>query len=146
VRKVFNNIQLLPLYGVLAYTMGLPGFTKLFNHQSVIEKYETMFKDTFIEQMVGTSSMIYVLGFLEFLVVGLLIISLVKKEFLYGKSKDWLLAALFMTMSTFAALGFGLRLISSHAGAANLFYYFMFTFFTFIWIARFESINFLSNE
>lgn len=137
-KKVLSNIQLLPLYAVLAYTLGLPGFAKVFNHQSVIGKYSKMFQETFIEQIFGTSFMIYVLGILELLVVVLLLISLFKKEFMFGKSKNWLLAANFTAMVTFASLGFGLRLIENHAGAANLFYYFMFTFFTHLWIMKHE--------
>lgn len=126
---LLDDLYLLPLYGVLAYTMGLPGWSKIFLHEKVIGRYTPMFADTFIGQILGTSAMIYLLGVMELAVVVLLIISLVRLEFLSCKTKTWLKAAVLMTMLTFMSLGFGLRLIGNVDGAANQYYYFGVTFF-----------------
>lgn len=138
-KKLLANIQLLPFYAVLTYTMGLPGFTKLFDHERVIGKYTQMFQHTFVDAFPGTSFMIYIFGVLEIAVAFLLFVSLIKKEFLPHRPKTWLNLAIFVSLVTFASLGFGLRLIENHEGAANQYYYFMLTFFAYFLVQKIES-------
>lgn len=137
-RKILSNIQWLPLYAVLGYTMGLPGYLKIFEHDRVIGNYTQMFQDTFIHQFPGTSFMMYVIGVMEILVPVLLLVSIVKKEFLVGYAKTWLLAANILTLVTYAVLGFGMRFIENHPGAANLYFYFMLTLIVYLWIQKVE--------
>ena len=130
-----DDLYLLPIYVVLVYTMGLPGWAKIFSHDQVIGRYVPMFADTFIDKIFGTSLMIYLLGIMEVVVVIFLVPSLAKLEFLYHKPKIWLKASLFTAMITFMSLGFGLRLVSNHDGAANQYYYFGVTFFFYCWVS-----------
>ena len=133
-----DDLYLLPIYAVLFYTMGLPGWAKIFAHEQVLTTYTPMFANTFIDTIFGTSLMVYLLGIMEVLAVIFLIPSLAKLEFLHDKPKVWLKAALFTTLVTFVSLGFGLRLIRNHNGAANLFYYFGVTFFFYCWLVYLE--------
>lgn len=126
---VFKTIGLFPIYIALFYTMGLPGWAKIFGGQHVIHKYETMFAGSFIAVLPGgTALMIFLLGLLELSVPVLLIISLVKKEFKNTRHKQWLNAALVVSCFTFIALCFGLSVLFNFAGAANLVFYAVFTF------------------
>ena len=142
---LLDQLYLLPLYVVLAYTMGLPGWSKIFLHEKVMGRYTPMFADTFIGKTVGTSAMIYLLGVMELAVVVLLAISVARLEFLARQPKLWLKSALFMTMLTFMSLGFGLRLIGNVDGAANQYYYFGVTFFFYLCVAYVERQARLEN-
>ncbi|WP_343560697.1 hypothetical protein [Sphingobacterium sp.] len=125
--KLLRN---LPVYAMLLYTMGLPGYVKLFNAAAVIPRYERMFKDSFIAQLPGgTSFMILIMGVFELLVTLLLLASLLKAEFKVDKSKPILNLALLLAIITFSMLCFGLMVINNYQGAINLVFYAIFTFF-----------------
>lgn len=138
-RNFLRNFELLPLYAVLFYTMGLPGFSKVFDHAAVLPRYAGMFENTFIGSFPGVSPAIFGLGLMEILVPILLLVSAFKLEFLEKKPKLWLEASLILTLTTFAALGFGLRLIQNHDGAANLYFYFGATLVALIWVRKLEA-------
>ncbi|AZB07675.1 hypothetical protein EG344_01850 [Chryseobacterium sp. G0162] len=124
-----KGFYLLPIYFILFYTMGLPGWAKLFGDSKVIEKYETMFAGSFLSNLPGgTAVMIYLLGVLELSIPILLLISLIKGEFKPGRNKFWMKISLVITCLTFMMLCFGLTIIFNFAGATNLLFYFIFTF------------------
>lgn len=138
---LFHIVLLLPLYAVLLYTMGIPGWAKIFGGPQVIERYVNMFRDSFIAQLPGgTSLMIYVLGALELAIPALLIISLVKGEFRLTAGKTWFNYALVLSMFTFGMLCFGLAVLFNFAGSANLVFYPIFTLLALV------SINQLTQQ
>lgn len=119
----------LPLYLMLFYTMGLPGYAKLFNAPTVLPRYEKMFSGSLIAQMPGgTAAMIQLMGILELIVALLILISLLKGEFKLYASKTYLRSALFLAIVTFSMLCFGLLVINNYQGALNLVFYAVFTF------------------
>lgn len=133
----FNAIKLLPLYAILLYTMGMPGWAKIFGGRQVIDRYTGMFKDSFIAALPGgTPLMIYLLGILELAVPLLLIISLLKGEFLQNRPKTWLNYALVLSIFTFAMLCFGLAVLFNFAGSANLVFYPIFTLLMLVYLNR----------
>lgn len=138
-RKFIRNFEVLPLYFVLFYTMGLPGYSKVFTHEAVLPRYAGMFENTLIGAFPGVSPAIYLLGLMEIMVPVLLLVSAARFEFLEKKSKIWLEAALVLTLSTFAALGFGMRLIQNHDSAASLYFYFGATLVALMWVRRREA-------
>lgn len=78
---LFNSIVLLPLYAILLYTMGMPGWAKIFGGDQVINRYVNMFSQSFIADLPGgTALMIYILGILELAVPAFLTISLASGE------------------------------------------------------------------
>ena len=48
---LFEKIKLLPIFFTLFFTMGQPGFNKIFDSAKVIPNYENMFKDSFLAQL-----------------------------------------------------------------------------------------------
>jgi hypothetical protein len=123
-------VRNLPVYGMLLFTMGLPGYTKIFNAAAVIPRYEQLFKDSFIANLPGgTPFMILMMGVFELLVALLLLASLFKGEFKVDKPKPILNLALLFAIVTFSMLCFGLMVINNYQGAINLVFYAIFTFF-----------------
>lgn len=126
--RFFNALLLLPLYAVFFYTMALPGWAKIFGGQQVIDRYVTMFKDSFVAALPGgTPLVIYALGILELAVPVLLLISLLKGEFRQSAAKTWLSYTLVLSIFTFTILCFGLAILFNFAGSANLVFYPIFT-------------------
>lgn len=130
-----KNIYLLPWYAMLFYTMGVPGWAKIFGGSTVQIRYTEMFKNNFIASLPGgTSAMIILLGILELAVPILICISLVKREFL-GGTQFWLKLAMGITILTFTMLSFGLAILFNFAGSSNLIFYSIFTFLMFMLIS-----------
>lgn len=122
--KFFNKIKLLPIFIILMFTMGQPGFQKLFNSSAVIPNYVKMFDGSILSQMPGgIPPFIYFLGIMEFSVPIILLISLLRKEFLKGDSKPFFSIAAIITIATFVMLNFGLTIITNYPGATNLIFY-----------------------
>ncbi|MEE6166777.1 hypothetical protein [Mycolicibacterium sp. 120322] len=117
-------VILLPLYAVIMYTFWLPGFEKLFDRGRTIPHYENIFKDSILGRLDLTAGLITSMGVLELLIVAISALSLCRREFLPTQPMPFFKVALFLSSTAFAMLGFGLRLIQNHAGAANQFYYF----------------------
>lgn len=133
----FRSFMLLPLYLILFYTMGLPGWAKLFGGPMVIERYVKMFKNSFVADLPGgTPLMIYGLGVLEMLVPLFLIISLLKLEFKVSSKKNWLNYAMLTSIFTFGMLCFGLAILYNFAGSVNLVFYPIFTLLVLICINK----------
>lgn len=125
---VFDKIKTIPIFLTLIYTMGQPGFQKLFNASQVIPNYVRMFDGSILAQMPGgIPPFIYLLGVLEFIVPIILLISLVKGEFLPGKSNLFFSIATLVTITTFVMLSFGLSILTNVPGANNLIFYAIFT-------------------
>lgn len=126
--NLFNSIKTLPIYFMLFYTMGFPGWQKLINSTEVMGKYSKMFNDSFLSKLPGgIEPFIYFVGILEILVPILLVISLAKKEFQKQASSIFLNFALLVSISTFVMLSFGLSVILNYPGATNLVFYGIFT-------------------
>ncbi|WP_418004141.1 hypothetical protein ACNO8X_03365 [Mycobacterium sp. PDNC021] len=126
VNKLLDVVLLLPIYAVIVYTFWLPGYEKLFVRGRTVPYYAGVFKDSILNRLGVTDILITSMGVLELTIVVLAVISLLRREFLPGASLPFFKLALFLSATAFAMLGFGLRLIQNHAGAANQFYYFGF--------------------
>ncbi len=127
---LFEKLKVLPLFFTMIYTMGQPGFQKIFAPQEVIPKYVEMFKDSFLAQLPGgIPPFIYLLGVFEITVAILLIISVVKREFLPAKNKLFFSIAMITGTLTFIMLAFGLSVLLMYPGATNLVFYAIFCLF-----------------
>ncbi|MNF10220.1 hypothetical protein D3C80_2110980 [compost metagenome] len=75
---------------MILYTMGIPGYEKLFHMEILLPKYIDMFHGSFISKLPGgTTSMILLIGVFEQTVVVLLFVSILKGEFLISEPKPW---------------------------------------------------------
>lgn len=125
----WTAVAQLPIYLMLFYTMGLPGYVKLFQAETVLPRYSKMFQDSFIADMPGgTSGMIILMGILELTVTLLLAIALIRGEYRTNLPKPTFNSALLLAVATFSMLCFGLLVIGNYQGAINLVFYAMFTF------------------
>lgn len=125
----WSVVRQLPIYLMLFYTMGLPGYVKLFQAEAVLPRYNKMFQDSFIAGMPGgTAGMIILMGIFELAVTLLLAIALIRGEFRAHSSKPTFNSALLLAVVTFSMLCFGLLVIGNYQGAINLVFYAIFTF------------------
>lgn len=126
---IFDGIAywatLIGVYLMVGGLMFYSGKEKLFDDnghppQSIV----TQFKGTFIDTFPGTHAAWIILGVLEFAVFALLVLSLVRLEFLPHRDKWLLQVGLAVAMLAFACLAFGQTATHQFAGTASLYTYF----------------------
>jgi polysaccharide pyruvyl transferase WcaK-like protein len=79
----------------------------------------------------------YFIGALELLAFGLVVVSIVKREFI-KMNFLWFRWALALSAFCFAILGFGLRVIRDFQGSANLFFYMGVILVAYLLLEKFE--------
>lgn len=132
--QIIVNLKLIPVYLLFMATFLQASLEKFFSG-GVPEWFHKQFANTFLNAFPGALALqYYAIAILEFSVVLLFLISGFHLEFLPGSSREFLQAALFLSLFTFFALGFGLRMSGDFQGAANLFMYFGITFLIFTMI------------
>ena len=126
---IFDGIAYLAtLIGVYLMVGGLmfySGKEKLFDDnghppQSIV----TQFQGTFVDTFPGTHAAWIILGVLEFGVFALLLLSLIRLEFLPHRDKFLLQVGLAVAMLAFACLAFGQTVTHQYSGTASLYTYF----------------------
>ncbi|SHH35798.1 hypothetical protein SAMN05421866_2703 [Chryseobacterium oranimense] len=126
--KIFTRIKILPIYFTIFYTMGFPGWQKIVNSTEVMGGYIKLFSNSFLSKIPGgIEPFIYFLGILEISVPILLILSLIKKEFLLNIPTQFLDWSIFISVCTFVMLSLGLGVVLNYPGSTNLIFYAVFT-------------------
>jgi uncharacterized membrane protein YphA (DoxX/SURF4 family) len=82
------------------------------------------FQGTFIEKVPGVDTAWVIIGILELAIVALMVVSIVRGEFLPHRPKSVLLAALALALVNFACLSFGQTSTGNNQGTASLYTYF----------------------
>lgn len=85
---------------------------------------EKQFEGTFVATFPGVDALWAILSVLEFGVFAILVISLIRGEFLPHKGKQVLLVGLSLALLTFACLSFGQTSTGNNEGTASLYTYF----------------------
>jgi hypothetical protein len=85
---------------------------------------EKQFEGTFVATFPGVDALWAILSVLEFAVFAILLISLVRGEFLPHRRKSILLVGLSLALLTFACLSFGQTSTGNNEGTASLYTYF----------------------
>jgi len=116
---------LIGVYLMVGGLMFYSGKEKLFDDdghppQSIVQQ----FKGTFIDTFPGTHAAWIILGILEFAVFALLLLSLVRLEFLPHRDKWLLQVGLAVALLAFACLAFGQTATKQYSGTASLYTYF----------------------
>lgn len=124
------------IYAVYGLTFALAGGFK-FRDKVVPDWFKAQFGNTFVAKIPGLTIAYWKIAFLEILVPCLLIVSLVRTEFLPGSNPCFLQLAVALASVIFTMLGFGLRLVNDFQGAANSFFYFTGTLITQMYISHF---------
>ena len=110
------------LVGVLFFYSGKG---KLFDDDGhAPEPLAKQFDGTFIDKVPGVDAAWVILGILELGVALLIVLSIVRGEFLPSKAKSLLLTALALGLVTFACLSFGQTSTGNTEGTASLYTYF----------------------
>jgi hypothetical protein len=81
------------------------------------------FSGTFLDTIPGVDAAWTILGILESLIFILVVISLVRLEFMPDRRKPWLLSALGLAIFTFSILAMGQNVTGENEGVAELFTY-----------------------
>jgi hypothetical protein len=118
------------LVGVLFFYSGK---SKLFDDNGKAPAgIKQQFSSTFVGHFPGVDFLWATLGVLEFGIFVLMVLSLLRGEFLMGRSKSILMVALALALVTFACLSFGQTSTGNNGGSASLYSYFGSTAIIFI--------------
>lgn len=101
------------------------GKEKLFDeHGHPPAAIEKQFSTTFVSTFPGIHAIWIILGVLEFAIFAILLLSLLRGEFLPHRDKSAMQVALAVALVTFACLAFGQTSTGEFAGTASLYQYF----------------------
>jgi hypothetical protein len=81
------------------------------------------FSGTFLDTIPGVDAAWTILGILESLIFVLIVVSLIRLEFMPDRRKPFLLCALALAIFTFSILAMGQNVTGENSGAAELFIY-----------------------
>ena len=123
------SLKLIPLYLLYLTTFGLAALTKLSpllkGWTGAPEWFQKQFGETFLNAFPGALTLnFYFIALVETAVTVLFVLSLIRREFLPGQKKSYLLFGLLVAQLGFVMLGIGLRVSQDFHGAAELFFYF----------------------
>jgi hypothetical protein len=132
----YHYVKYAAIYLMFGLTMGISSIEKL--TEAVPDWFAEQFAGTFVETFPGLSTSWLVAGVLEVLTAVLILVSVVRLEFMPGKERTWLRIGLSLAAFTFMLLGVGQRVSSQFDGAASLFFYFGATMATLLVVHRDE--------
>ena len=113
------------VYLMVGGLMFYSGKEKLFDDNgNAPQGVKAQFQGTFISHFPGTDAAWIILGVLEFGVFTILLLSLIRLEFLPHRQKWLLQVGLAVALLTFACLAFGQTATKQFAGTASLYTYF----------------------
>jgi hypothetical protein len=113
------------VYFLVAVLFFYSGKEKLFDGDGEAPPgIEKQFEGTFVATFPGVDALWAILAVLEFAVFVILVISLLKGEFLPHKRKEVLLVGLSLALLTFACLSFGQTSTGNNEGTASIYNYF----------------------
>ncbi len=113
------------------------GWPKFFD-QSYIASFEKGFANTFLPNLPGGMRLqVYFIGLIEMIAGILVVVSMVKREFISFEFR-WMNLAFAVSAFCFLVLSFGLRLNNDFAGSANIFFYLGATAVFYILFNQFE--------
>jgi len=127
--SIFDGIAywatLAGIYLMVGGLMFYSGKEKLFDDNgNAPQGVKEQFKGTFLAAFPGTDAAWVILGILEFGVFVLLVLSLIRLEFLPHRDKSLLQVGLAVAMLAFACLAFGQTATKQFSGTASLYTYF----------------------
>lgn len=134
------------LVGVLFFYAGK---SKIFEGIGAPKGIKEQFAGTFLATIPGTDAAWTILGILELAIFVLVLVSLIRLEFLPTKSKPWLLSALALAVFTFSILAIGQNVTGENSSVAELFLYGGATavlFFTVLQMPPYRAANWISGR
>ena len=108
------------LVGVLFFYAGKE---KIFDGLGAPPPIEKQFAGTFLDTIPGIDAAWTILGILESLIFILVLVSLIRLEFMPDRRKSFLLSALGLAIFTFSILAMGQNVTGENSGVAELYIY-----------------------
>lgn len=121
VSRITYYVRMLAIYLLFITLFLQSGVSKL---GPVPQWFRDTYGGTWLATIPGLPIAWFTLAALEILVVVIMVISLIRMEFLPNRGKDFMKLALMVAAVAFAVLGFGQHLVGEHTGGAELFFYF----------------------
>ena len=120
--------KILPIHLTYIMTFALAGGGKVMNFAPTVGYFTKKFETTFLVSLPGgMGPQVAAIAGGELIIVAVLVVSLIKGEFLPNRDRLFLKLGIFGSSIMFLNLGFGMRLVRDHSSAASLFTYFALT-------------------
>jgi hypothetical protein len=128
-RGVFDQaaywLTIVAVYFLVGVLFLYSGKSKLFDDDGhAPAPIKTQFEGTFVDKVPGIDTIWVILGIIEFAIFLLILLSIVRGEFLPHRAKSVLLVALAFALFDFACLSFGQTSTGNTQGTAALYTYF----------------------
>jgi hypothetical protein len=117
------GLVLAGIYLLLGVLFFYAGKEKIIDGHGAPPPIEKQFSGTFLETIPGVDAAWTILGLLELAIFVLVVVSLVRLEFLPHRRKSFLLSALALAIFTFSILAMGQNVVGENEGVAELFLY-----------------------
>ncbi|TVR16721.1 MAG: hypothetical protein EA391_07265 [Balneolaceae bacterium] len=119
-----DDLKFVAIQLLLLMTFGLASLGK-WRTQNIPESFSDRFGETWMAALPGDLFIpFYSIVLLETVIALLIVVSIVRAEWLANSNKLFLKTGLVLSLFVFVMLGYGLRLTGDFGGAANLFFYF----------------------
>ena len=130
-------LSILGIYFLVGVLFLYSGKGKLFDDDGKApEPLAKQFEGTFLDKVPGIDAAWVIIGILEFAIFLLILLSLVRGEFLPHRRKSILLVALALALLTYACLSFGQTSTGNTEGTASLYTYFASTAVIFLLVLK----------
>ncbi len=120
---VVYGLVLAGIYFLVGVLFFYAGKEKIFDGLGAPAGIEKQFSGTFLATIPGTDAAWTILGILEFAIFVLVVVSLIRLEFMPDRRKPFMLSALSLAIFTFSILAIGQNVVGENSGVAELFLY-----------------------
>ena len=117
------GLALAGIYLLLGVLFFYAGKEKIIDGTGAPPPIAKQFSGTFLDTIPGVDAAWTILGILELAIFVLVIVSLVRLEFLPDRRKPWLLTSQALAIFTFSILAMGQNVVGENEGVAELFLY-----------------------
>jgi hypothetical protein len=120
---VVYGLILAGIYFLVGVLFFYAGKEKIFDGLGAPAGIEKQFSGTFLDTIPGVDAAWTILGILEFAIFVLVVVSLIRLEFMPDRRKPFMLSALSLAIFTFSILAIGQNVVGETSGVAELFLY-----------------------
>lgn len=120
---VAYGLLLAGVYFLVGALFFYAGKEKIFDGIGAPAGIEKQFAGTFLATIPGADAAWTIIGVFELAIFVLVVISLVRLEFMPNRAKPWLLSALGLAVFTFSLLAIGQNVTGENSGVAELYIY-----------------------
>jgi len=122
-RLIVYGLTIAGIYLLVGVLFFYAGKEKIIDGHGAPAGIEKQFSGTFLDTVPGVDASWTILGILESLIFVLVVVSLVKGEFLPSRRKPVLLMSLALAVFTFSILAMGQNVTGENSGVAELYIY-----------------------